>query len=195
MQIEPFQRKTGKWTFFACSVYWVLQGYLQGVLVCLWGNASLLFFVVLLIEAPLAFRASFFCTHPLDLSLKNWGTRVEVPTSRRSWELRVPSWLCGIIPGVWFVVRACLSLFYLLSCEYFLIYQIYRNYSAIFWISLRGNCCVYSCKISASVGGGEPRNLFCCHLGWLYSRISLHFSMFQLSCAVRYTKTYICWCL
>lgn len=51
--------------------------------------------------------------HPLGGSLKNWSTECVVQTlhsSEISWELEVPSWLYGTVPGMGFMALLCLSL-------------------------------------------------------------------------------------
>ena len=138
------------------------------------GGGELLLSLVswyLWMQALLAFRARCFGTPPPSPrgSVKSSDARCVIQTlfsSRRSWELGVPSQLYGPVPGVGFVVRVCLSLSYpFWYCEYFLICLICKSHSGSFWISLRGTCPLVSCTFSASMEGGRFKSLLYCHLG------------------------------
>ena len=59
-------------------------------------------------------------------SLKSWGTGCVVQTLHSSgsdWELRVPCWLYGALPGMGFMVWMCLSLSHLFWCDIFSLVQ------------------------------------------------------------------------
>lgn len=51
------------------------------------------------------------------------------------------------------MAKMYLSLSYTFQCMYFLKGLMYRSYSSGFWISLRGNCFVYSCAFDVYVKG------------------------------------------
>lgn len=77
--------------------------------------------------------------------------------------------MCGTVwvRGEVFMVRVCLSLFYLFWCRCFLIHPMHRSHSASFWLSFRENCSVYSYAFSVCMGGRELRSLQSFHFGLL----------------------------
>ena len=113
-------------------------------------------------KSPLSSRAGVFGVHNSDGSLKKWEVNVGsklLTRQERSLELQVPSRLHVSVPGMGFMVRLPLSLFYPLHCGYIFISLIYRNCSASFWISFSRNCSVCSQGFSLSIGVG-------CLLSW-----------------------------
>lgn len=75
----------------------------------------------------------------LNGSLSSWSQGLCF--SGRRLELRVTSWLHGVVPGIGFMVRLCLRLSNLFPCGYFLICLMYRNLLAILDF-FRRNCLV-----------------------------------------------------
>lgn len=100
-------------------------------------------------------------------SLKSWGTGCVVQTLHSSgsdWELRVPCWLYGALPGMGFMVWMCLSLSHLFWCDIFSLAQYIGVTQLVSGSILRGACSLCSCTFSDSVGGRKSRSLQCCHL-------------------------------
>ena len=168
MQSQPFQGKTGRW-------------------LCL-SAPSMLSWGVPIANAHAPMKNCFFvcCSsvglehepcwwsdlgvlgaHPSGGSRKSWDARYAVQTlhsSGRSWELGVLSWWYSTVLGVGFMVRVSQpflpNLMWVFSTPWSC-----RSHAANFWISLWGNCSLWSYTFSASMGGRKFRSLLCCRLG------------------------------
>lgn len=120
MQSYPLQGRLGDGHFLLLPSHWALGRKLQQVLKYQWRTTLLSIVLwILWTQVPFAFRGRCFRGPSLCGSLKNWGASPIVYFSGRSWELGALSWLYGAMLGVRFMVKVCLSLFYLFDVSIF----------------------------------------------------------------------------
>lgn len=164
MQLDPFQRKPGRW---AASSALSLGG-------------------ITMVTASVPITASLFAidcgycgwTPHLFSELSVLGAQPQVRVLKAGHHMCGPNplllkknlgiggspqivWLCT----EWGLWQECISAFpNSFHCEYFLVYPMCRNHSASFWISFKRNCSLCSCAFCTSKWRREVRSLFCHHL-------------------------------
>lgn len=138
MQSVPFQRKTGRWVFLLAPP---TPSPGEIAMVRVWVTIENCFFVC---DSPVG-ELGVVGSHTSGVSLKSWGIRYVIQilySFGRSWELGVPSWFYGSVPGMGFMMRVCLSFSYPFRYGYLLIHLVCRSHSVSFWLSLRELLCV-----------------------------------------------------